>query len=72
LCRVTLATRLAKERGHVLPRTIASVLDSSDVVKDVAITWASSLARWYEADLHVHVRRSSADKSIANKRRKKS
>lgn len=43
----------------MLPRTIVSVLDSSDVVKDVAIAWALSLARWYESDLHVvHVRRS--------------
>jgi nucleotide-binding universal stress UspA family protein len=43
----------------VLPRTIVSVLDSSDVVKDVAIAWASSLARWHESDLHVvHVHRS--------------
>ena len=43
----------------MLPRTIVSVLDSSDVVKDVAIAWASSLARWHESDLHVvHVHRS--------------
>ena len=45
----------------MLPRTIVSVLDSSDVVKDVAVAWALSLARWYESDLHVvHVRRSVA------------
>jgi nucleotide-binding universal stress UspA family protein len=43
----------------VLPRTIVSVLGSSDVVKDAAIAWAESLARWYESDLHVvHVQRS--------------
>ena len=53
LCRLARATRLAEEGGHVLPRTIVSVLDSSDVVKDVAIAWALSLARWYESDLHV-------------------
>jgi nucleotide-binding universal stress UspA family protein len=42
----------------VLPRTIVSVLDSSNVVRDPAIAWALSLARWYEADLHVvHVHR---------------
>ena len=41
------------------PRTIVSVLDSSTVTKDSALTWALSLARWYEADLHVvHVCRS--------------
>ena len=41
------------------PRTIVSVLDSSIATKDSALTWALSLARWYEADLHVvHVCRS--------------
>ena len=44
----------------MLPRIIVSVLDSSDARTDVAAAWASSLARWYDADLH-HV---DVDKSV--------
>jgi nucleotide-binding universal stress UspA family protein len=34
-------------------KTIVSVLDSSTGAKDAALTQAVSLARWYDADLHV-------------------
>ena len=43
----------------MLPRTIVFVLDSLDAEKDETLTWALSLARWCDADLHVvHARRS--------------
>jgi len=37
----------------VKPKTIVAVLESSSAANDVALTRASSLARWYESELHV-------------------
>ena len=42
------------------PKAIVSVLESLSAAKDVALTRALSLARWYESELHViHVGQSS-------------